>query len=1469
MRKLLLAAAFLMGLVRGAAALEPAASPWPQAFANPQHTSSTTATGPLRPRVRWTAYPSGPNSQYAASAITLGADGKIFALTRSSAIAYSPSGSEAWRALLTQGSDNHNYDLQAAISSSGVVYTSTINAASSVFSAIGLSTGTGATLYAGTQLCVAGTAYPGGSPTLAYGTTAFYPTTNQSGSSGGTYCATGVGETGNIAWQNIGYASYPGDTGPVAVSTDGAQMYFTTSGDLYALRTSNGGLLFSKSGFSHASVSVGGNGNIYAIASPGLRAYDPTGTLLWTYTLSNIVPSPPTVSGTRIFISTGDAMSSAAFSVVAIDDLGASASLAWRSDAMTTTLTQTRNCGGASCTSLIALSPPVVGGNLVYYTMKVAMSGNTSPAERFIVALNQVDGSSVSLVALPPPPTASGGSGGMSRLVPDTSQAYFYAVNELLAFEDSTAASFSVTASSQTLAPGEVSTFTAVVLNGASGPVSGVGVVFEIISSTRATPLAGIAFTNALGIATMTFSSSSLNSSVLSSTFVVRTHCMNFPQVDIPVYLEGEAISHFDVQVPTVTPIGVPFEMKVFARNAYGHALPSFPGTSGPVTVNLSPFLAGTQVAGSGSFGVTSVGISNGTGTVSSQTYNKIESIQAKAAQTSPGVAVGLSTAMVVTGPDNFIITMPTGTTAGQSFPVTITAVNGSTQVAGYSATLALSAVVWNSTATNATGSLGVTSVNMPPTGQVTINSESFDRGAGIRIRAYDSALGVQGYSSSMTVVQPALTISHYSITAPTQVTVGLPFSFQVNALDASSAPVTYTLSRNITVQTFLNGTAIAGSGSLGLAAMTLQAGSTYTYTASQTYNKIETIQIKVTDEDGRNVTSGPILFSGPTQFDVTMPTAALAGTPFQIVVVARDSGNNQVLGYSGTVNIAAVQASNTALSGAGTLGVTSLNVAAGLGTSSFQTYTKAEGIRLRVSDSAIAVTSYSSSATVRAGTPASITLLANPQSTIAGVPSVLTATVYDAYTNPVTNSTATFSVAVGSGVVSLSLSNGSIVSAVTSTQAVTDAFGQATAFFSSTNSLSAQSNLLRASLGSLARDTTVYSTVLITSAGGAVVNFSNPLLRADIPANTYGFAVRLGIAGRDELPAADLALTTAAFAATANTFVSTTVLKLSAVRDASPTTAAGAGSKLVTVSMPYTVTSGSISVGAYGAQSILVPLSVMRIFKLNQASSVFEQVIDGVTTVNSVTGVVSAEVSDPDGIYALGAPSFTNLATGSSATVTTALAGGTTAEVVVPPGGFAAPATISVTVPGASAVPALPVRPGLTALGVTISVNAGGLQPATPVTIKIGYTLANIAGVNPDHLRLARYDATTGWVVLDSSADTATRQVIGTTDHFSLFQIVAQAPGASVADGFVFPNPYRPSAGHTNIKLSNLPAGAHVKIFTTTGRLLKELDADAAGQVLSWNGTDRDGRALASGVYLAVVEGTGGRRTIKFAVQR
>ena len=945
-------------------------------------------------------------------------------------------------------------------------------------------------------------------------------------------------------------------------------------------------------------------------------------------------------------------------------------------------------------------------------------------------------------------------------------------------------------------------------------------------------------------------------------------HVSRLPVSTKTVLVEGNYLEGYAVTAPTTTSVGVAFRSTVTAVNLYGHALPRY----NEAGVTLSPLFDGTAVQGTGSLGtsVISFAASPGSVVVSSQTYNKIENIQIKATRGSGSIKTGVSNSIVIQGPAAFTMEIPTGTAAGAVFTGTITAVDaGGTPIVGYGATLSITPVLAASTATPGGGSLSPATVNLPANGKVVVNNLTYSKGEGIRIRVFDSSLNIQGYSSSITVTAPALTISHYSITAPTQVSVGVPFNFQVNALNASSAPVSYSLSRNITVQAFLNGTSFAGSGSLGAAAMTLQSGSTYSFTASQTYNKIETVQLRVTDEDGRTGLSGPIVFTGPTQFEVTIPTAAQAGVNFQVVVVARDASNNQVLGYNGTVSLAAVQAADTALSGGGVLGATSLNIAAGLGSTSFQTYTKAEGIRLRVSDSGIGVTSFSSSATVRAGPASALALTANPQSTISGVPSVLTATAQDQYSNAVQGATVTFSVVSGSGVVSLSLVNGAVSSAVTSTQAVTDSSGQTSAFFGSTNSVSAQANLLRATIGALAKDTTVYNAVLITSAGGTVVNLGDPRLRAEIPANTWGYSVRMSVQGRAEMSSTEVAQATAAFASQPNTFVSTTVMRVSAVRDSSPSSLAGAGSRLVSVSLPYQAVGSSVTVGSYRGQSVLVPLSVLRVFKLNSVTSSFEMVLDGSNAVNTASGVVTAQVSNPEGVFALGAPAFATLSSTQTTTVTATIASGATAQVVVPAGAFPAGTTLSVGVPSTESVPTPPSALGATVIGTPISVTAGGTQPSSPVTVRVGYRPSDVAGLVVENLRLARYDESTGWTILDSQVDAGNRVVVGTTDHFSLFMIVSVSPGSSVSQGFVYPNPFRPALGHTRLKLAGLPPGAKVRIFTATGRLLKELEADSVGQILTWDGTDRDGRALASGVYLAVLDGSGGRRTIKFAVQR
>jgi len=1505
-RKLLLAAAAVLALA-GSASAGPAQTPWPMWHGTPQHTSSTTVTGSIgNPRVYWsrqvlgsTNYGGGSGTVYSRYGPSLGPDGTLYVPSFDRILALNPTnGNTVWQT----GTGGFPVS-QPAITDNGLVIYSSRNVV------VALSTATGAIQWTVDPRGPFTTyEYEGGVPTL--GADGFIYTGDQDDERGlGTYPAYIYKidpSTGGVRWRTkVGASSYAG--APV-LSTDGARVIYRGNytgtislssdtgvfisshdpggwSDSLALSVDDQGFAY----FTSENAAFGGenlmkmdlltNTTVWRTAGAGindqttifspviapsrvivsngfssLQAYDrTTGATSWSYTPTvsmQYAGAPTLVNSTSLYMLddgklvsldpvTGAVNWKMNFAYDDFDAQWGSGGIAVSSTGMfyfTSTQISGRNAyavGDSGARLVVDVTTPTVAQTLSVWRTTVtfeARNGASAPQGMASLAISQTATPGLAYNATATTAAATGG-----------------VVNGQYSSSDTGLLGLAVEADLNSLSHSDWSAFSSTL----TATVIGVGTSVSVVSrETRAST-----FTVTLSTPSIEDSGTGRIVQVTTLTFTVSNST-------------GGRVSNFPVALDRTNFTGV--------CNAVIPESSLTPAANYYLTDSTGQVRVAYRLMFSESGGITcspGLALPNVDPTVTAYALG-LPSLAVSLADPRPSTfTVAYSSAVLQTDVRHTTMTVTVYAVGGGTVPATVVQlrdmINSTYFMYGFNGVLAGPLGTCGGTSiVGYTDSLGQARFNIDGRG---CGAHTFDNYANFTASAAIFTPGIA--VSTPGVVVESNFLDGYRVDVPTVTSVGVAFRSTITAVNAYGHQLPGYTESGVTLTPLFDQTAVQGTGTLGTSVVSFSGSGGAVVISSQTYNKIEDIQIKATRGSGSIKTglSGTIVIRGPSHFIVTIPTGTQAGVPFSMTVRAVDASSTPVVGYAGTLSLSALNASNQNLAGAGVLGTTNVNMPAnGVVTIANQTYTKAESIVIRAADTGAGVVGVSTyAAVVRAGVPASITMLANPQSTIAGVPSVLTATIYDGYSNPVSNSTATFSVATGSGVVSLSLSNGSVVSAVTSTQAVTDSFGQTQAFFSSTNSLSAQANLLRASLGALARDTTVYSTVLVTSAGGAVVNFSNPLLRADIPANTYGFSVRLGIQGKAELAAADLALTTAAFAATANTFVSTTVLKLSAVRDASPTTAAGAGSRLVTVSMPYTVTSGSISVGAYGAQSILVPLSVMRIFKLNQASSVFEQVIDGVTTVNSVTGVVSAEVSDPDGIYALGAPSFTNLATGSSATVTTALAGGTTAEVVVPPGGFSAPATISVTVPGASAVPALPARPGLTALGVTISVNAGGLQPATPVTIKIGYTLANVAGVNPDHLRLARYDATTGWVVLDSSADTATRQVIGTTDHFSLFQIVAQTPGGSVADGFVFPNPYRPSAGHTNIKLSSLPAGAHVKIFTATGRLLKELDADAAGQVLSWNGTDRDGRALASGVYLAVIEGTGGRRTIKFAVQR
>ena len=94
--------------------------------------------------------------------------------------------------------------------------------------------------------------------------------------------------------------------------------------------------------------------------------------------------------------------------------------------------------------------------------------------------------------------------------------------------------------------------------------------------------------------------------------------------------------------------------------------------------------------------------------------------------------------------------------------------------------------------------------------------------------------------------------------------------------------------------------------------------------------------------------------------------------------------------------------------------------------------------------------------------------------------------------------------------------------------------------------------------------------------------------------------------------------------------------------------------------------------------------------------------------------------------------------------------------------------------------------------------------------------------------------------------------------------------PGASGSGTApkAYPNPFRPSPGSGQVTLANLPAGATVSLFTLTGNKVRELTADSNGTAL-WDANNESGSPVASGIYLAIVQGGGTTTKMKIAILR
>lgn len=170
-------------------------------------------------------------------------------------------------------------------------------------------------------------------------------------------------------------------------------------------------------------------------------------------------------------------------------------------------------------------------------------------------------------------------------------------------------------------------------------------------------------------------------------------------------------------------------------------------------------------------------------------------------------------------------------------------------------------------------------------------------------------------------------------------------------------------------------------------------------------------------------------------------------------------------------------------------------------------------------------------------------------------------------------------------------------------------------------------------------------------------------------------------------------------------------------------------------------------------------------------------------------------------------------------------------------------------------------------AIGVAITPQPD-LQPTAPIFLGLGYAAGELGAIPASEAALMRLDASGRCVPLKTTIDTANRLLTAQLNHMSVFQVAQVPPSATLDTALIFPNPFYPSRGNGFVTFSALPAGSRVRLFTTRGELVFDDVANASG-LLTWNGVNKAGHGVASGVYIAVVSAGGSKKIFKVAVLR
>ncbi len=196
--------------------------------------------------------------------------------------------------------------------------------------------------------------------------------------------------------------------------------------------------------------------------------------------------------------------------------------------------------------------------------------------------------------------------------------------------------------------------------------------------------------------------------------------------------------------------------------------------------------------------------------------------------------------------------------------------------------------------------------------------------------------------------VNPPPPATHFSVSAPANVTNGVAFNVTVTALDGSNAAATgYTGTVHFTS---------SSSGTLP-SDYTFTAGDlgAHTFSVTLTSNGPRTITATDTVTGSITGTANTTVLAATTHFSVTAPGTFAPGTPFSVTVTALDASNATATGYVGTVHFTTSASSSTLPADyafvAGDNGVHTFSVT--LNASSLQTITATDTVTASITGSA------------------------------------------------------------------------------------------------------------------------------------------------------------------------------------------------------------------------------------------------------------------------------------------------------------------------------------------------------------------------------------------------------------------------------------------------------------------------------------------------------------------------------------